>query len=286
MTNPDPTSPQERTPPGEDLREYLELVDQAVDAITDADVDVDLAAMLTRAGYDPPPVIAQSDLRMAEFELAALSDTIEAADLECELRATSAELDRLRVEVAAARRARHREVGRLHEAVNAAAAAGLRAAEAQERAQGAAVGAEAYVDTALDRAQEIFDRARADAEPKEPERTDPATHRTSRPEEVEEPTRVRSSSRSSRIVPKEPERTDPATHRTSRPEEVEEPTRVRSSSRSSRIVPKEPERTDPATHRTSRPEEVEEPTRVRSSSRSSHSEQHEEDGRGYGGRTR
>ncbi|MDG4833048.1 hypothetical protein O7627_27625 [Solwaraspora sp. WMMD1047] len=164
MTHPDPTSPQEPTPVGDDLREYLELVDQAVDAITDADVEADLAAVLARAGYGPPPVVAQPDLRMAEFELAALPDTIEATDLECELRATNAELDRLRIEVAAARRARRREMARLHDAVDAADAAELRAAEAQDRAQGAAVGAEAYVDTALDRAQEILDRARADAE--------------------------------------------------------------------------------------------------------------------------
>jgi hypothetical protein len=163
MTHPDPTSPQEPTPVGDDLREYLELVDQAVDAITDADVDADLAAVLARAGYDPPPAVAQPDLRMAAFELAALPDTIEATELECQLRATSAELDRLRIEVAAARRARCREMARLHDAVDAADAAELRAAEAQDRAQGAAVGAEAYVDTALDRAQEILDRARADA---------------------------------------------------------------------------------------------------------------------------
>jgi len=165
VTNPDPTSQQEPTPTGDALREYLEVVDQAVDAITGADVEADLASVLAKAGYDPGPALMQSELRLADFELTDLTDTtLDAAELECQLRATSAQLAKLQADVAATRQARRREMSRLHEAVSAADAAELRAAEAQERAHAAAVGAEAYVDTALDRAQEILDKARADAE--------------------------------------------------------------------------------------------------------------------------
>lgn len=162
MTDPDPTSQREQTLPSDALRDYLELVDQVVDTITDADVGFDLAEVLAKAGYGP--VTAPAELQLTDFGLADLPGGLDTAALDCQLRATRAELAGLQTDVAAARRARRREVGRLHAAVAAADAADLRATEARERAHVAAAGAEAYVDTALDRAQEILDRARMDAE--------------------------------------------------------------------------------------------------------------------------
>jgi hypothetical protein len=164
MTNPDPTSHQEPTPTGDALREYLEVVDQSVDAITAAEVDADLASVLARAGYDPVPVSGEAELRLTDFEITDLPDALDGGELECQVRAWSTQLAKLQVDVAAARRARKREMGRFHEAVRAADEAELRAADARERAHAAALGAEAYLDTALDRAQEILDKARRDAE--------------------------------------------------------------------------------------------------------------------------
>jgi len=54
--------------PGDDLRGYLDLVDQTVDAISDEDVEADLAAVLARAGQAPArrrPDVRQKRLRYA-----------------------------------------------------------------------------------------------------------------------------------------------------------------------------------------------------------------------------
>ncbi|GAA1589688.1 hypothetical protein [Actinoplanes couchii] len=169
----DPTSyPRGEDPSGDEFREVFDLIDQAVDDITDEDIDAHLNALLVLEGFDPEPDAADLTggpvgLRiddLGQFSLADLAGATELPDLECRRRTLQAEIARLDAEALVARQRRDTELSRLHAATVTAAAAEEIAAEAQARAHSAEEGLDAYVNTALDRAQEILDKARADAD--------------------------------------------------------------------------------------------------------------------------
>ncbi|GID29120.1 hypothetical protein [Paractinoplanes brasiliensis] len=169
----DPTSyPRREEPSGDEFREVFDLIDQTVDDITDEDIDVHLNALLMLEGFDSEPDAADLTggpvgLRIDElgqFSLADLAGATELPDLECRRRTLRAEIARLDAEALVARQRRDTELSRLHAATVTAAAAEEIAAEAQARAHSAEEGLDAYVNTALDRAQEILDKARADAD--------------------------------------------------------------------------------------------------------------------------
>jgi hypothetical protein len=131
MTDNDPTS---ERPSGDDFREVFDLVDETVDAISDEHVDAQLGKLLAQHGYATPSrsqnleVFQDDDLMSPDPEIQA------ATTLFYTRRKAAAELER-------------------------AARLSMLADEAEQRRSAAVQSMDAYVETALDRAQEILDDA-------------------------------------------------------------------------------------------------------------------------------
>ncbi len=166
MTINDPTSfseqPEERL--DEAFSEVFDLVDETVEQITDIEVDEQLRRVLKRAALDPTGQIDPNRIdleHIAALELSGVTDALmdHKRDelLVCMLASAQEELVAARTEAIATRLAVQRA------AAHAAAIIADAELRAKERTAEIIRGADAYVDTALGRAQEILEQAHTDA---------------------------------------------------------------------------------------------------------------------------
>jgi len=155
MTIDDPTS----QPSGEEFREIFDLVDRVVDQVEDQHIEDQLTKLLVDAGMDVSASMsgaAWGELDgLSDFEM-PLSAAMRLEDVACRLREAEANLAAAE---AAAEAAQARAIVEMKQANYAARlAAGHR-----NKAAATAESMDAYVNTALDRVQEILDKAHQDA---------------------------------------------------------------------------------------------------------------------------
>lgn len=155
MTIDDPTS----RPSGEEFREVFDLVDRVVSQVPDEHIEQQLMKLLTAEkklgqslGVTTWSTLDQPDAKLdmpfpAELRL---------ADAECRIREAEA---RAAIAEAAAAEAELRAQRQIDQAIFLAKTV----AQQEEKARLAAQGTEAFVDTALERSQEILDQAHREA---------------------------------------------------------------------------------------------------------------------------
>ncbi|WP_433732487.1 hypothetical protein ACQP2Y_46815 (plasmid) [Actinoplanes sp. CA-051413] len=155
MTIDDPTS----KPSSEEFRETFDLVDRVVDQVEDQHIEEQLTKLLENAGMDVSASMsgaAWGELDgLPDFEM-PFSAAMRLEEVACQLREAEAKLAAAEAAVEAAQT---RAIVEMRQANYAARFA----ARHREKAAAAVESMDAYVNTALGRAQEILDKAHEDA---------------------------------------------------------------------------------------------------------------------------
>jgi hypothetical protein len=154
MTVNDPTS----QPSGDDFREVFDLVDRAVDGVTDQYINSQLMKLLAAEdGTDPDLVVARWAGLETITEIEGNRPTaLPYEAIGCEIRMAQERLAAVKGELADAEQWLREEISRASFAADIAA-------QHEKKARESAEGVEKLVDSALERSQEILDKAHLDA---------------------------------------------------------------------------------------------------------------------------